>query len=218
MSISIDEIRENFAKQADTQNKKIYDWENKIETFYNKVDIDLSDGVIFADSLIRNDTSLNNFQISELHTLVGESFYDYGKYDKALERFYLDEKLTFDSPRNKANKAGCLIKQGDYESAKKLLEEASKINHDYKWLLGNYYEIQGEIEKAISEYKYVYQRDTIVYSSFNQRIKELKNSLEKTHTELKYRHRRRRSFILLKAADKNSENTAFGKIELVEKK
>jgi len=217
MNNFMDDIREDFAEQAEEQNKEVYAWEAKIEELYKRADSSLSSGVNYADSLIENDESLDKWKISNLHTIVGEIYYDTDNIDLALERFQENEALTFDSPRNKANKAGCYIKLGDYDRAMMLLEEAAKVNHDFKWYIGNLYEIQGEREKAKQEYQYVYQRDTVVYAYYNQRIQELNNNPDQILTELYYKDRRKRILLLLKGVDSDTNRTAIGRFEIEKK-
>ena len=182
----MDDIREDFAKKAEEQNKEVYAWEAKIEELYKRADSNLSFGVNYADSLIEYDQTLDKWKVSNLHTIIGEIYYDNDSIDRALERFLINESLTFDSPRNKANKAGCYVKQGDLGKAMTLLQQAAETNHDFKWYIGNLYEIQGEPDKAILEYDYVYQRDTVVYAYYNQRIEELENNPDQLLTELHY--------------------------------
>jgi len=213
----MDEIREDFAEQAEKQNKEIYAWEEKIEGFYRRSDKSLQDGVDYADSIISNDNTLDKWKISELHSIVGETYYDNDSIDLALERFYLDERLTFDSPRNKANKAGCYVKQGDLEKAMSLLKEAAETNQDFKWYIGNLYEIQGEPQKAILEYDYVYHRDTIVYDYYNQRINELRANPDKLMTSLLYKDRRKRTLLLLKGVNSGADETEIGGFEIEKK-
>jgi len=214
MNDFMDDIREDFAKQAEQQNKEVYAWEAKIDELYKRADKNLNGGVSFADSLIENDKSLDKWKISNLHTIVGEIYYDNDSIDRALERFLIDESLTFDSPRNKANKAGCYVKRGDLEKAITLLQQAAETNHDFKWYIGNLYEIQGEREKAILEYDYVYQRDTIVYAYYNERIQELENNPDQLLTELYYKDRRKRTLLLLKGVDTGATDTEIGGFEI----
>jgi tetratricopeptide (TPR) repeat protein len=211
------DIQEDFSKHAEQQNRKVYAWEEKIETLYKRADKNLQDGVDYADSLIKNDNTLGNWDISNLHTIVGELYYDNDSITPALARFHQGEILTFDSPRNQANKAGCYIKQGDLEKAMILLEQAAQTNHDFKWYIGNLYEIKGEPEKAILEYDYVYQRDTNVYAYYNQRIKELRTNPDQLMTELYYKDRRKRMLLLLKGIDSDTSETAIGRFEIEKK-
>ncbi len=200
---SMERIREDFAKEAEIYNKEIYTWEEKIEEMYGRADKNLQAGIEYADSIMNYDKSLDKLKISELLTLTGEIYYDNDSISLALERFDFNERLTSDTPRNKANKAGCYIKQGELEKAMSLLNEASEINYDFKWYIGNLYEIQGEPKMAILEYEHLYRRDTIVYAYCNQRIQELKANPDQLMTTLYFKDRRKRTFLLLKGVGEN---------------
>lgn len=213
----MDGIREDFAKQAEQQNKEVYAWESKIDELYRLADKNLKLGEKYTDSIIENDKTLDKWKISNLNTILGEVYYDNDSIDLALNRFFKSQELTFDSPRNKANKAGCYIKKGNFEKAMTLLEQASEVNSDFKWYIGNLYEIQGKPEKAILEYNYVYVQDTIVYANYNQRIQELRNNPDQLMTELHYKDRRKRTLILLKGAGSDANATEIGGFELEKK-
>lgn len=213
----VNDIREDFSKQAEKQNKEVYAWEDKIEKLYELSDRNIQDGVNYADSLIKNDQTLDKWKVSNLHTIIGEIYYDNDSIFLALERFHINETLTFDSPRNKGNKAGCYVKQGNLDKAMTLLEQAAELNYDFKWYIGNLFEIQGDPEKAILEYQYVYQRDTAVYSYYNERIQELKNNPDQLMTELHYKDRRKKTLLLLKGIDSEKGGTAIGKFEIEKK-
>jgi len=197
----MDDIREDFSKQAEQHNNESYTWEAKIDEIYKRADNNFQDGVNYADSLRLNDKTLDKLKISELLTIVGEIYYDNDSIDLALERFHINEKLTSDTPRNKVNKAGCYIKKGDFDKALTLLNQAAETNYDFYWYIGNFYEIKGEPEKAISQYAYVYKRDTIVYADYNKRIQELRKNPDQLMTELCYKDRRKRTLILLKGVN-----------------
>jgi tetratricopeptide (TPR) repeat protein len=213
----MDDFMEDFAAQAEQQNKELYAWEAKIEELYKRADSNLNYGINYADSLIKKDKRLDKWEVSELHTIIGELYYDNDSIDLAIERFKIEELLTSDSPRNKANKAGCYIKQGDYDKAMTLLKEAAEVNHAFKWYIGNLYEIQGYLEKAKQEYQYVYQRDTAVYAYYNQRIQELNNKPEQLLTELYYKDRRRRTLLLWKDVNSDTSGTSIGRFDIEKK-
>lgn len=213
----VNDARESFVKQAEQQNKDVCALEAKIVELYRRAYINLKDGVNYADSLIENDKTLDKSKISNFHTIVGEIYYDNDNIDRALERFLIVEAMTYESPRSMVNKAGCYIKQGKLEIAMTLLEQAAKINSDCKWFIGNLYEIQGEPEKAILEYQFVYEKNTIVYSYYNDRIQELKNNPHQLMTELAYKDRRKRTLILLKGVDPGASATELGRFEIEKK-
>jgi tetratricopeptide (TPR) repeat protein len=144
---------------------------------------------------------------------VGETYYDYGQYDLALERFYATQALIRDNPRNKANKAGCYAKKKEYSKALTLLQEASAFNYDFNWYVGNLHEMKGDKELAVERYNYLYQKDTTVYSYCNERIQEIAQNAE-LFTELQFRNRRRRTLIILEGVNENSEDTEIGEMRL----
>jgi tetratricopeptide (TPR) repeat protein len=198
-----DDIRKDFAEHAQKQNEEVYDWESKIQELYKRADSLLIAGVNYGDSLIQYDKSLDKWEVSNIHTIIGEIYFDNDSIKPALRRFKIVETLTHDSPRNKANKAGCYIKLGYFKKAMSLLKQAAEDNHDFKWYVGNLYEIKGFPDSAILEYNYVYKRDTIVYAYFKQRILELKENPDSLLTELHYKDRRKRTYILLHGVGPN---------------
>lgn len=210
----INGVRQDFSKRAEQQNKEIYAWEEIIETLYYKADKNLIKGVEYADSIIKNKKNIDSHKVSNLHTIVGELYYDNDSITLALNRFRQINSISFDSPRNLTNRAACFVKQGDLEKAMELLVLASNMNKDYKWYIGNLYEIKGEIEKAIIEYDFVYQRDKVVYANYNKRIEELKKNPNELMTSLHFKDRRKRTLILLKGVDTEASHTQIGEFEI----
>ena len=194
-------VRKEFATDAEKQNKEVFNWNTKIELLYKRSDKNMQDGIDYADSLIKHDKTIDKWKISELHNYVGEIYYDNNLIDKALKRFELVESLTFDSPRTQTNKAGCYIKLGDYEKAMTFLEQASETNYDYKWYVGNFYEIQKNLKKAISQYESLYKQDTVTYSYCKKRILEISKEGKPLLTELYFKDRRKRPYLILEKAN-----------------
>jgi len=180
----MDNVREDFGKQAEEWNAKTKAWEEKIDKLYEYADSDLKRVSEYADSIIEYDKSLDKWKVSNLNTIVGEILFESDSIESAMERFKLSESLTFDSPRNKANKAGYFVKKGNYQKAMSLLKEASETNHDFKWLVGNLYEIQGQSKKAIFEYEFLYNKGQKIYEYCGQRISELQDPKTKPFKEL----------------------------------
>ena len=133
---------------------------------------------------------------ADVHTVIGEILLDNDSIDLAFERFKKTQLLTSDTPRNKANKAAYYVKKGYLNKAMNLLREAESVNYDFKWLIGNLYEIQGNREKAIIEYQSLFQMGEGIYEYCKDRISELKNPETKLFTDLQFQNRRDRVFIL----------------------
>ncbi|AXT51476.1 hypothetical protein D1818_11760 [Aquimarina sp. BL5] len=170
---------------------------SKIKKIYQQSDKDLSKGIEYADSLIQNDEFLSKQnKITNIQAIIGEILYDNNQIDLALERFLLVKKQERKHLKNDANIAGCYIKKGEYKKALELLTDASNINKDFKWLIGNYYEVIESKPNAIIMYKELYDSDNKAYFYCKKRIKALQNSETKMYKELIYLKRRERTIML----------------------
>lgn len=171
---------------------------SKIKQIYQQSDKNVFEAVEYADSLIQNDEFLSKqIKITNIQAIIGEILYDNNQIDLALERFLLVKKNHPRHLRNDANIAGCYIKKKKYKEALELLTNASKINKEYKWLIGNYFEVIESKSNAIIAYKELYDSNNEFYSYCKQRIKELQDSGTKLYKELKYQKRRERTITLI---------------------
>lgn len=213
----LNNIREDYAKMADDQNLQIQYRENRISEFYERVNSNLLEGVAYIDSILENDITIDNWEKSYLNTIVGETLFDNDSIKSALMRFEVAELLTFSSPRSKANKAGCYVKMGDFNRAMDLLTRASEINSDYKWYIGNLYEVMNNRKNAIKEYHELYEKHRTVYSYCLDRINEIEKNNSKLLSELVYRDRGKRTYLLLKPSEPNSSNLNIGRLDIMKK-
>ena len=213
----MNDLRKDFAKMAEEQNREIELREKRITEFYKKADNDLQDGISFIDSILIADKTIDKWEISNLHTIIGETLYDNDSIIRALNRFELSESISIVSPRSQGNKAGCYIKMEDYATAMKLLKSAAEVNHSYKWYIGNLYEVMNNKNLAVKEYNELHQKSPSVYQYCLDRIKELEKDDPKQLTELIYRDRRNRTYIKFKSSDKNSGGLDIGGFEIEKK-
>ncbi|HEX9503488.1 MAG TPA: hypothetical protein VF974_04180 [Patescibacteria group bacterium] len=87
-------------------------------------------------------------------------------------------------PKYLAARAGAYLKRKMPDSAFVDLIKAAEINYDYKWNLGNYYEVIGKRDSALINYTWLYNEDSVVYKFCKQRINELEKRHPKVLTEL----------------------------------
>ena len=210
----MNDLREDFANMAEEQNQEMQTKENRISEFYQRADKSLLDGIVYIDSILENDNSIDKWEKSNLNTIAGETLYDNDSIKLALERFEMSESISISSPRSQANKAGCYAKMGDFEKAMELLNQASETNYDYKWYKGNLYEMMNNQEKAITEYNELFEENTTVYQYCSDRIKEIEKPNAELFSELVYKDRRKRTYILLKPSDPNSNGLDIGRFEI----
>ncbi|MEO0471250.1 MAG: hypothetical protein AAF206_16595 [Bacteroidota bacterium] len=204
------ELREDLAKRSEERYREMQIKEGRISQFYQRVDRNLPDGVAYMDSILQHDQTLDRWERYELHTIIGETLYDYDSTELALERFY----EVFDSPRNQVNKAGCYVRMGAYNQALELLNLASEANHALKWYKGNLYEALRNREKAMTEYRELFEKDSIIYQYSAARMQEIQNPTTELYSELVYRNRRERTYLFLEPSGPNARGTEIGKLRI----
>lgn len=70
-------------------------------------------------------------------------------------------------------RAEAYLKLKRYDSAYADLDSAASINHDFKWNIGNYYEVLHQKDSAVSNYQWLYQQDSLTYRYCKERLDEL---------------------------------------------
>lgn len=212
-SATMRHLREQSNRAAEAQRQKISARESRIAAFYQRADQNLAEGVFYLDSILRTDTTLDKWEKSDLHKIIGETLYDHDSIDQALQRFVAAESLTLVSPGSLANKAGCYVKKGDYETAMTLLEQAARTNQDYLWYIGNLYEVMNNREKAIQAYMDLYRKNTGVYGYSADRAREIEKPGSKLWSALVYEHGRERWDLLFQPVDPDSKGLEVGRFE-----
>ena len=186
------EIREDFAKEAEISNAKTMAWENLVDSLYKMADTNQIATFRTIDNLISNETSLDKHKISELHFIKGDIYYRIDSLQKSVTEFTIaGQAYNIVTPKGLAARAGAYVKLKQYDNALVDLNKAAEINYDYFWNVGNYYEVIGNKDSAISCYNRLFNHDTITYKFCQDRIVELKNPKAKLLTELVYRDRKR---------------------------
>lgn len=186
------ELREDFAKDAEINNAKILAWENLRDSIYKISETNAPLAFSTIDKLIAKDTSLDVYNISELHFIKGDIYYRIDSLQKAVVEFTASgQTYQTENPKNLAARAGAYIKLKNFKAAYSDLKKASAFNYDYDWYLGNYYEIIDNRDSAIILYNRLYLEDTVIYRYCKERITELKKSKPVPLKELIYRDRKR---------------------------
>ena len=86
----------------------------------------------------------------------GNSFFEAGKYEEAIESYKQAIRIKPDSAKLHAFLGGAYIESGDYKKAIESFKEAIRIKPDYAgahYFLGFAYENLGDYQKAIGAYK-----------------------------------------------------------------
>ncbi|CAL1518900.1 hypothetical protein [Chitinophaga sp. MM2321] len=195
------DVREDLAKEAEISNAKTLAWESLVDNLYRMADTNQAVAFRKINNLISSDTSLDQYKISVLHFIKGDIYYHIDSLQKSVTEFTAAGRTyNMGAPKDLAARAGAYLKLEQYNNAFADLNKAAEINYGYLWNVGNYYEIIGNIDSAISNYTRLYNRDTTFYKFCQDRAAELKKSNTKLLTELVYRDRKR-AVILLKGVE-----------------
>jgi tetratricopeptide (TPR) repeat protein len=189
---NLDNIREDFSKDAKAYNAKILKWNKIVDSIYKISDSDKLSSLRFIDNLLLTDKTLERPNVAELHFIKGQIYYSIDSFENALIEF----SENYRSPRLLAAEAGVYIKQHKFDTALLNLKEAAEVNHDYYWNIGNYYEIIGQKDSAISNYQILYQRDTLIYKYCIDRVAELKKVKKKFLKELIFKDNERKVLLM----------------------
>jgi len=185
-------IRDDFAKVAEISNARTMAWDRIVDSLYTMADTNQAATISAIDKMITSDTSLDIHEISQLHFIKGDVYYRTDSLHKSVSEFTIaGQEYNMGAPKDLVARAGAYVKLKQYEKALADLNKAAEINYDYLWNVGNYYEVIGDRDSAISCYKRLYNHDTTTYKYSQDRVTELKNPSAKIMTELVYRDRKR---------------------------
>jgi tetratricopeptide (TPR) repeat protein len=190
----INDIKQDFSKQAQIDNAKTLSWEKVIDSIYKLADTNKNSSILAINSIILNDTNLNSGNLFDLYFIRGNLYYRIDSLQRAFQDF--SQGQNYSSPKMLAARAGVYIKLKQFDNAFKDLTKAAEVNYDYNWNVGNYYEIIGRKDSAILSYQSLYNHDTIIYKKCIDRIIELKKDKPKLFKELIYYDRERKLLLL----------------------
>jgi len=193
----LDKVRKDFAKDAKKFNEHTLAREKLIDSIYKRADTDQTLALKSLDNLIVQDSLHGNLPISEIHFIKGDIYYRLDSLNRSIEEFTLSGGNDIEnSPKCLAARAGAFIKNKQFDRAFEDLTKAAEINHAYYWNIGNYYEIIGQKDSAVSNYERLYMKDKNVYSYCKDRIEELSNKKPRLLTNLIYKDRERVHILL----------------------
>lgn len=193
----LQDIRENFSKEAKKHNAPILKWEAIIDRINKIALVDKKLAIKKIDSLLTFDSSINRTNTCDLHFIKGDLLYQLDSSKSALEEFSKsdpDTNMTF--AKIWVAKAGVYLKMKENVMAEEYLRKASENSYEYYWNLGNYFEILKKKDSAIVAYQRLYVHDTIFYKYCNDRIIELHKNNPQYLTELVFKDRERKVLLL----------------------
>ena len=193
-AIDLNSTRKGLADSAKKQNRTTVNWEKTYLNLENK-SLDSPLTVISSVTKLIGSHNYSGPHVSDLYFLMGNIYYRIDSFSLAV-RCYSDADPRGDGPKYLAARAGAYVKQKMRDSALADLIKAANANGDYKWNLGNYYEIIGKKDSALANYRWLYHQDSVVYAFCNERIHALEARHPRLLTELVYRNRDRMVLLL----------------------
>jgi tetratricopeptide (TPR) repeat protein len=165
-----------------TEKQANLDWIATVDSVYTLSDADIEDAFDYLSQLaIENSTDTT--RLKDMYYIKASIQYHHNLPEDAIETLELYNNLSkSESPKYQWLKAGCLVKQGKLEAAESLLSKTSEINLISNWLLGNFYEIQGDKTKALACYDKLldflnpmqaYEKSPSLYSKCTSRVEAL---------------------------------------------
>ncbi len=188
---NLDEIKEAYSKEIEIYNSKTIHWERVIDSIYKIGSSSKLACIEAIDNLLLVDSTLESKNKAELRFIKGDIYYRIDSLENALSEF----AKNYRSPKLLAAEAAVYIKQKKFDLAFSNLQEATVANYDYYWNIGNYFEIIGLRDSAISNYQKLYRRDTLIYKYCNDRVFQLKNAGSKNYEELIFKDRDRKKLL-----------------------
>ncbi len=186
------EARKTFMEAQEISNANSLAWDNLIDSIYKIADTNRTLSFDKLDHLINYDNSLDKFKLSELHFVKGDIYYRIDSFRNAVEEYTLaTEPSKQGTPKELEARAGAYIKLKQFDKAFSDLTTASKMNYEFLWSVGNYYEIINKKDSAIACYNRLYWRDSVNCKEGKERVIELKKTNPKLLTELIFRSRQR---------------------------
>ena len=183
----INSIRTDFANHLNTINSERAVWIQLIDDLYQTSEHDLPASIRIIDSLLENKSDLNGREIGDLYYTKGDIYQSADSLKHALEAFNYALQGG-NVPTYLVARADVFIRQSLMDNAYLDLKKAAEINYSFHWQLGNFFEIQGNIDSAIDHYQMLYEKDTIFYKYCHARIAQLKQPntelIQKLETKL----------------------------------
>jgi len=154
-----------------------------LQKAYSKSMTDKAASFKILDSLSQYRKDINNFD-SDINYVKARIYFSHAQYDSTL--IYNNLSRNFRKHTEKRNlilEAYAQFKLGNFTQIELSLKDCSQKYKSCLWELGNYYETQGLIEQAISEYESLYKVDSLQYNFAKFRITQLLNN-KKPYKEL----------------------------------
>lgn len=163
-------------KGIDKLNRETKEWNEQINKLYSLDKESNYKSMRTIDSLV-SIFSKSSKKLTDLYYVKANLQYLNNNYEDALNSVNTSIKINkYENPKQLSLKGACLAMKGKFKDAEKYFITASSMNYDFKWELGNFYELQKNKLYAKTTYQNLLKEDSIIYRKCKLRIIELDKS------------------------------------------
>ena len=174
----VEDARKEFKKQAKEFNDEQKAEDNFRDSLYGLANFNIDTAIIALDKLI-----YSNPNHADFYYIKGDIYLKNGEYRKAKNEFSRALNIDF-VPKYLNSRAECFVGLHELDSSLLDLKSSKEINFDGNWLMGNLYEIKGNIDSAKFYYALLALENKSVYKYCQDRIDYLNSKKPKLFKQL----------------------------------
>ena len=174
----VEDARKEFKKQAKEFNDEQKAQDNFRDSLYSLAKLNIDTAIFALDKLI-----YSNPNHADFYYIKGDIYLKHGDYLKAKEEFSKALNIDF-VPKYLDSRAVCFVGLHKLDSCLRDLKSSKEINLDGNWLIGNLYEIKGNIDSAKFYYALLALENKSVYKYCQDRIDYLNSKNPKLFKQL----------------------------------
>jgi tetratricopeptide (TPR) repeat protein len=174
----VEDARKEFKKQAKEFNDEQKAQDNFRDSLYSLAKLNIDTAISALDKLI-----YSNPNHADFYYIKGDIYLKHGEYRKAKDEF--SNALNIDLvPKYLNSRAECFVGLHKLDSCLLDLKSSKEMNFDGNWLIGNLYEIKGNIDSAKFYYALLALENKSVYKYCQDRIDYLNSKNPKLFKQL----------------------------------
>ena len=174
----VEDARKEFKKQAKAFNDEQRAQDKFRDSFYSLAKFNIDTAIIALDRFI-----YLNPNHADFYYIKGDIYLKHGEYRKAKEEFSNALNIDF-VPKYLDSRAVCFVGLRKLDSCLLDLKSSKEMNFDGNWLIGNLYEIKGNIDSAKFYYALLARENKMVYKYCQDRIDYLNSKDPKLFKQL----------------------------------
>jgi tetratricopeptide (TPR) repeat protein len=174
----VEEARKEFKKQAKEFNDGQLAQDKLRDSLYSLARFNFDTAITALDKLIYSYPNQADF-----YYIKGDIYLKHGNFEKAKDEFSKALNIDF-VPKYLDSRAKCFVGLHKLDSCYLDLKSSKEMNFDGNWLIGNLYEIKGNIDSAKFYYALLAIENKTIYKYCQDRIDYLNSKKPKLFKQL----------------------------------